>query len=617
MRAFKIIAPLLLITGSLVAQRSVIAQNPAVITGKLVKIASPGNPDPTWKNVPSRNERGIIGRDEGIDNNEYEPTPIYNSMTKDVDKAVQTAANGAPSGSVNSGFGGMGYTAVCPADPTMAVGPNHVLQMINGSSGAYFQIWNKTGTVLKAQSYMDAFTGKGGLGDPIALYDQLADRFVMTEFANKSETGSYGLIIAVSKTSDPTGLWSVYFYATTLFPDYPKYSVWSDAYYCKTNDFKQQRYNGATIWAFDRTAMLNGNSTATAQKFAMGTANKYYSMCPVGLSGTTTPPAGTGGLFAYLNDNSWSGSASDSVGILECDVNFTTPSLSKVVVAKSMAVNAYSLGSGNVPQPNNGQGLDALRNRVMNQPQYRNFGTYQSLVLAHVADVVYGSKSVASARWYELRNAGSWSVYQQQTYSPTQDYRFIPSININANGEIGMIYNVTNATNIYPSIKFVYHKPTDPLNTMSAEGIIVSGTASSNCYNRYGDYNHVVVDPSNNTTFWCTGMYNTSSSWSTYVASFTTTGTVGPLAAVRIEPDVTPNELKASVYPNPAGKQITLTVNEEAQMKMVDFNGKSVLSRVVQPGANKIDIGSYAPGVYIIRLNSKGKEGVLKFVKEQ
>jgi hypothetical protein len=615
MKSLKLIATLCFVSGTLMAQRNIVASNPVVITGKLIQ----NRPDPNWKNVKARDEKGIIGREDGLDNNEYEPKAIFNGFAKDKDPVVQTSAGG-PIADINTGFNGLGYTQVCPADPTVAAGPNHVLQMINGASGAYFQVWNKSGTTVVPKTYMDAITNKGGLGDPVVLYDQLADRFVMTEFAHKSETGTEGLIIAISKTSIPGGTpadWYVYYFSSTLFPDYPKFAIWGDAYYCKTNDFRSQRYNGASIWAFDRAKMLAGNASATVQKFAMGTSNKYYTMCPVGLSGTTQAPAGTGGLFAYLNDNSWSGSASDSVGLLECQVNFTTPGLSKVVVVKSLAVSAYALGSGTAPQPNGGQGLDVLRNRVMNQPQYRNFGSYSSIVLTHVADVTLGGKAIASPRWYELRSSGTWSVYQSGTFAPSADYRFMPSININSAGEIGMVYNVSSAT-VFPSVRFAYRKSTDPLGTMAAEGIIKAGTASSSCSGRYGDYNHTVIDPSNNTTFWATGMYNSASSWSTFVASFNTSGSVGPLPVIAssLPLSIEANELTASVHPNPATKQLVLTINQEAKMKMMDFNGKAVMAKNLQAGANKLDISAMAPGVYIIRLNSRNKESVVKFVKE-
>lgn len=605
---------MLLLCIALNAQKTIIAKGAQVVTGKLVGIVDPFKKNLSWKDVKVRDENGIIGKDGQHENDEYHPTPIFPNLTKDKDGAVQTKQGGNPI-AVSNGFSGLGYTQVCPADPTLAVGPNHIIQMINGSSGAYFKVYNKTGGQVVAQTYMDAITGKGGLGDPVVLYDQLADRFVMTEFANKPETGSDGIIFAVSRTNDPSGTWAVYFYPTTNFPDYPKFSVWGDAYYCKTNDFKRNRYAGATVYAFNKAAMIAGNATASMQSFAMGTANKYYSMCPVGLSGTTQAPTGTGGLFAYLNDNSWSGSSVDSVGLLEFDVNFTTPASSTISIAKSLAVSAYNLGSGTAPQPNGGQGLDMLRNRVMNQPQYRNFGTSASLVLAHVAD--------NSVRWYELSNAGTWSVKNQGTYAPDANYRFMPTININASGDIALAYNIS-STSVFPSIRFTGRKAGDAANTMTvAEGIIKAGTVSSSCSGRYGDYNHIVVDPSDNATFWVTGMYNAASSWSTYINSFNiATGFVGAERRpgninAAIQENI--NTLQASFYPNPVKKFLYLTLDNlsaEATISISDLTGKLIMERKANGGTNKIDVAQLAAGVYMIKVINADKSFTDKFVKE-
>lgn len=619
MRKVYLITPMLLLSIVLNAQKNIIAKGAQTVIGKLIKVADPFKKDPNWKDIKVRDENGIIGKDGQHENDEYKPVAIFPNLQNDKDGALQTKQGSNGSVAVSAGFNGLGYTSVCPADPTVAVGPNHVIQMINGGSGAYLKIWSKTGTQLLAQTYMDAITGKGGLGDPIVLYDQLADRFVLTEFANKPETGTDGLVFAVSKTNDPTGLWNVYYYSTVNFPDYPKFSIWHDAYYAKTNDFKRNRYSGARAYAFNKAAMIAGNATAAMQSFALGTANKYYSMCPVGLSGTTQAPAGTGGLFAYLNDNSWSGSATDSVGLLEFDVNFTTPSLSAISVAKSLAVAAYTLGSGTIPQPNNGQGLDALRNRVMNQPQFRMVGSTPTIVLAHVGNNASG---IASVRWYELTNTGTWAVRNQGTYSPDNNYRFMPSINVNAAGDVGLSYNVSSTT-VFPSIRFTGRKYADAANTMTiTEGVLKAGTAVSSCVNRYGDYNHLVVDPSDDATFWMTAMYNAASSWSTYINSFNlATGFVGadkrPASNISIRE--TANTLQASVYPNPAKKVLYLTLDNaatESTITIADITGKVILERKANGGVTKIDIENLASGIYMLKIFNADKSFTHKFVKE-
>ena len=516
------------------AQDKIIAGNPTIITGHLVKITRPLRDyklgEKAIPDIIVRDLNGIVGKDEefeeGINSARYpEKTPFIN------DPALQTRYPNLPKvnplNAITQNFAGLPYQPLNPPDPTLCVGPNHIIQMINGSSGALFKVFNKTGGQVVAQTYLDAITGKGGLGDPIALYDQLADRFVLTEFNNKPETGSEGLTFAVTQTNDPSGVWYVYFFSTgTTFPDYPKFGVWTDAYYATTNDFANgSSYSGSSVYAFDRAKMIAGNQTATVQKFTLGSSNKEFSMIPVCLEGTSLPPAGTGGLIAYMNDNTWSGAAADSIGLFEFKVNFTTPSLTTVSTKASLAVTAYKSNICTatrgqcISQPGSTVSVEALHEKVMNQPVYRNFGTFEGIVLSHVVDK---GSNISGVRWYELtKTTGNWGVNQQSTYSPDNTHRWMPAICYDAAGNIGLAYNVSSsATGVYPGARYTGRKSCDALNTMTyAESVIIAG-AAANASTRYGDYNHLVCDP-DGVHFWFTCEYNAASTWSTRIASFT------------------------------------------------------------------------------------------------
>ena len=615
---------------SIAKAQEIISRNPKVILGKLVRIGNPDKRIEGWKDIKVRDEHGIIGKEDQVENDEYILPVPFSNMQQKTDKALQERSSAitpqlqAAALSVGSSFDGMGYTSVCPADPSSAVGPNHIVQMINGGSGGYVKVFSKTGAQLKAQFYMDAVTGVGGLGDPVVLYDQLADRWLITEFSNKSEAGSEGLVLAMSVTNDPTGAWKAYFFKTTLFPDYPKFSIWNNAYYAKTNNFRHNSYNGASIFAFDRAAMLAGSATVSLQVFSLGKANKYYSMCPVSLSGTTLPT--TSGLFAYMNDNSWSGSATDSIGLAECKINFATPSASVVTTAASLAVAAFDPNGPSVTQPANGQTLDNLENRIMFHPSYRNFGTSASVVMANVVN----ANSVNGIRWYELTlpSAGAWSVKQQGTYSPDATHRFMPAINIDCSGNIGLIYNAAaSATNIYPSVKFTGRLAGDPLGTMTVtETTIGAGTASSNCFNRYGDYNQLELDPTNNATFWGNGMYNKASSWSTRIGSFTLGTCSAPIAKtpptkgqqLKLTPVNAGAEGKVAIFPNPASTTIRVFVKNfkpETVLSIVDLKGSTILQQKLISANDEINIAALKKGVYIVKVISGTDKTIVRLVK--
>lgn len=514
------------------AQENVIARGAGEIKGQLVRTTAPLRSltaeQHLLKEIPVRDENGIIGMKK-------QPVvfPYFaeqNAMTEDpaIQKKYNVLAEGLNAASIGANFNGIGYQPLNPPDPTLCVGPNHIIQMVNGSSGALLKVFNKTGGQVVAQTYLDAFTGKGGLGDPIALYDQLADRFVLIEFNNKTETTQEGLTFAISQTPDPTGSWYVYFFGFgTTFPDYPKVSVWNDAYYATTNDFANaSSYTGSSAWAFDRAKMIVGDPTATAQRFTLGNTNKFFSMCPVLWQGTTAPPTGSGGLIGYVFDDAWTTSTTDrdSIGLLEFKVNFANAALSTVTHKSSMATTAYksdictATRGRCISQPGTTIALEALHQKVQNQPVYRNFGSYEGIAFTHLVDK---GTNIAGVRWYELRKTtGNWGIYQQSTYAPDNTHRWLPSLCYDKYGNIGLAYNVSSsATGVYPGARFTGRKECDPLNTMTyAEQVIIAGTAS-NGSNRYGDYNHLVADP-DGTSFWFTAEYNGASTWSTRIASF-------------------------------------------------------------------------------------------------
>ncbi|HLO82449.1 MAG TPA: choice-of-anchor J domain-containing protein [Chitinophagaceae bacterium] len=516
------------------------------ITPRLSKW-KPNVDDPVLR-IKTRDEKGLIF------SRNIQPAKMtnYNNGSKGQDPAWQqryritenpallTPSESKASYYVSSdiSFDGIGFTNISPADPTIAVGPNHIIEMVNGSSGsAYFKIFTKNGGQLALEAFMDQLPGSSynGAGDCITWYDQLTNRFVMTEFGDSSKTGTAvnSLIMAVSASSDPLGAWYVYeFPDASFFPDYPKYANWGDAWYGMTRDFTGS-YIGNSVWAFDKMKMINGAAVATVQRIRLvDTDSKYNSLCPVSLSGSTPPPAGTPGLFLYFSDDNFSASATDtdSLGLVGFKVNFADPSKSTAGVIQSLPAAPFKSDvciARNCAPSASGQGYDVVSNRVMNRPYYRNFGTHESIVANHTVDAT--GTGVAGVRWYELRrNGGAWQNYQQGTFAPqdlipcvdpANKFRFMGAITLNGFGQIAMAYNVSSATS-FASIGFTGRNTSDPLNAMSyEETIAVKGTGFGSFGNRWGDYSEIAPDPVNDSLFWFCGMYGSPNGWGTKIFS--------------------------------------------------------------------------------------------------
>ena len=349
-------------------------------------------------------------------------------------------------------FNGQGYTFVNPPDTVGDVGANHYVQMINATDVA---VYNKTtGALIQAFALTSLGGCSTGSGDPIVLYDQLADRWFLSEFGSGN-----GLCVFISQTPDPLGAYYSYQFNMPSFPDYPKYGVWPDAYYATANE------NSPSVMALDRTRMLAGLS-ATFQRFTATALSgfSFQALTPGDLDGMTPPPAGAPDYIMRHRDTEVHGPSgfpsSDILEIYAFHVDWTTPAnstftkLPDIVTAEFDSdlcglSSFYCMGMPGVPQGSTSS-LDPLREVIMNRLAYRNFGSHETLVGNFVTDI--NGNNIGGVRWFELRKvgAGAWSLYQEGTYAPTTaDNRWMGGIAMDGAGNIALGYNVSSQT-VYP-----------------------------------------------------------------------------------------------------------------------------------------------------------------------
>lgn len=425
---------------------------------------------------------------------------------------------------------------VVPPDTEGDVGPEHYVQWNNIS----LSIFDKTGKVLLGPVAGNAlFSGFGGPcettndGDPIVLYDHLADRWFLSQFALPNyPRGPFFQCIAVSQTGDPTGAYHRYEFQMPVnkLNDYPKFGVWPDAYYMSVNQFRPPllTFSGAGVAAFERDKMLDGLPAQLLYGDLALVNPNFGGLLPSDLDGPP-PPAGIPNIFVSVDDNP------DQLNIWHFHVDFDTPSNSSFGVGGmpnqvlTTAPFDSSLGFSCdiarrcIPQPSPGQLVDAIADRLMFRLQFRNHGTYGSLMANHT---VNAGGNRAGIRWYELRTTGGgWTIHQQGTYAPGDgDHRWMGSIAMDGDGNIALGYSVS-GTGTFPSVRYVGRVPTDPLGTLpQMETILIPGTGVQTAgFNRWGDYSMMTVDPTDDCTFWYTQEYyaNTSGQgWQTRIGSF-------------------------------------------------------------------------------------------------
>ncbi len=457
-----------------------------------------------------------------------EPKDPIEGLLNWTDPVAQTAEGNGQMPPPIANFAGLdfaGFGAGYPPDTNGDVGPEYYIQTVNTSVGIYEK---DTGTRVVGLSFDAFFQGPAGTpcdtsnaGDPVALYDPMADRWIVTDFAwFNFNTGPYYECIAVSQTGDPvSGGW--YFYAlqadTGFFAgylnDYPKLGVWPDGWYMTANMFQINPPGdgfGVRVWALDRDSMLSGGPLNEVH-FDVCTDGTCGALLPSNLRGELPPP-GAPNYFVTT-------SAPDLLQIWEFHVDWVTPGNSTFSGPVDLQVAPFVIAAS-VPQPNTGTLLDSLSFRPMMQLQYRNIDGDESLWLNHS---VAATDGIGGVRWYEVVDpGGAPTVAQQATYQPDGHYRWMGSLAVDQDGNMAVGYSAS-STSLFPSIRYAGRYAGEAPDLLpQAEESLIEGTGSQTGISRWGDYSTMTVDPTDDCTFWYTTEYyiTTGSNWQTRIGSF-------------------------------------------------------------------------------------------------
>jgi hypothetical protein len=438
-----------------------------------------------------------------------------------------------------TGFNFLGVGAgATPSDSNASVGNNQLVETVN----VRYQVWSLNRLTSSATSLLgpvnintlwSGFTGPCATqnsGDPIVLYDKIANRWLISQFTSAASAGFFYQCVAVSTGADATGTYARWAFAVPggNFGDYPHFGVWTDAYYMMAHGFSPTTggFVAGVFAAMDRAQMLAGNPAATWQVIL--DPNEAGHM-PADLDGFAPPPTSAPGIFLSIHGT--------SMYIYRMKVDFITPGNTvktrQATVPVAPATSACALsGSVCIPQPGTVRLLDSLGDVLMFRAAYRNFVDHESIVISHSVDP--GVSGLASGvRWYDFRISGTPDAvcasypctYQQGTIADVANgrSRWMPSIAMDGAENILVGYSTTGKTNGSEnhSIRYTGRAKGDPLGVMTApEVTIVTGTANNTNNSRWGDYTSMSSDPFDDCTFWYVGQYYTVlNSWSTRIAS--------------------------------------------------------------------------------------------------
>lgn len=446
---------------------------------------------------------------------------------------------------------------VLPPDTNGDIGPNHYVQWVNLS----FAIWEierstHTATLVYGPAAGNTlWSGFGGLceshnnGDVITLYDTLAGRWLMSQFAFDHDLHEYHQCVAVSGGDDPTSTWNRYDFllSTKKLNDYSKFGVWPGGYFLTYNQFADG-WKGQGAAALERDAMLAGAPARIVQFDLFESDPNVSSLLPADLDGPTPPPPGAPAVFATVDDD-MNGYSPDQIQIWQMAVDWSQPEATTFNRVAVLDLTQAGWGFDSelcgayrgrcIPQPVPDTALEGITDRAMYRLAYRNFGDHESFLLNHTVDA--NRQGLAGIRWYELRrdpakaalsgeealSPGEDSLpylYQAGTYAPDGDSRWMGSIAMDRAGNVALGYSIS-SSRTYPSIRYTGRLAGDPLGTLpQGEAVLAAGGGSqTGIAARWGDYSMMGIDPVDDCTFWYTQEYyptTDSLTWHTRIGSF-------------------------------------------------------------------------------------------------
>lgn len=467
-----------------------------------------------------------------------------------------------------------------PHDPSGDIGPNHYVQMVNATLVAVYDLEGNLVQQFAANTLWTEFGGVS-VGDPIVLYDDDADRWVLTEFSDPAN-----VFIAISEDTDPLGSYTVYNFSTPEFPDYPKYAITPDALVFTSNE------GGAGTlhqYFIERAALLAGDPTARMQRVEISGNNDteagFYVSTPVDWNGANMP-YDSKPIVLTLNDSSWDGGPEqDQVEVYTFDIDFddqtnTTVSQSSIVTTPFDSYPCSESGFGFQCTPQlGGGGLDALPELITNIPHLRNFGTHESMVFSFVTDATDG-QNLSAIRWMELRRTSEsdWAIYQEGTFAPDDGLdRYMSSIAMDDFGNIAMGY-VTSSSETYADVRVTGRYNGDELGVMTIEEVVVAeGVSTIQSFGRFGDYSQMSVSPDGDNTFWFTTEYGGGN----------TLGAATRIVAVQLQKDTFDMQAVAVVEPTSASdltasEVVTVTVRNQGLSPIDSYTVGYMLDGVEQ-----------------------------------
>lgn len=438
------------------------------------------------------------------------------------DVSAVSASIGRPV--VQKGFQGFPMGTSIPPDPIMAVGPNHVMVMVNTS----FRIFDKNGTLLKtvtAANFFNSIAPGTGPNDPQIIYDHFANRWVMLWMTNPTAT-NHRHLFAVSDDADPIGTW--YQWNTSAI-------ALGDSTTPHWGDYPALGYDSVALYLSSRQFPLAGGSFQYNKLRIVPKAPLYANT-----AGSITytdfwdfrDPEQNATFDGIRPPNAYS--YSDKAFFVNIPpfnpTNYMTIWTLSNPISNNPSITAKNVGVAQYRSPTQPQQLGGGTPLLESgSRQIRANGIYRDSALWVVHAVGSGPNNEYSAVRYVKFDPFAKKALEDVAFGASGYWYFYPAIAVNKNHDLLVTYSRSGRTE-YPGAYISGRKKSDPAG-LSTSVTMKEGAGNyvltfGGTRNRWGDYNGIAVDPSDQTTMWAHTEYAMAkNSWGTWVAS----AKIGPL----------------------------------------------------------------------------------------
>jgi len=397
-----------------------------------------------------------------------------------------------------------------PPDGAVAAGSNDVVAAINALIGIYDKAGNQLAPYQSMSSFFSNLGLSGGYSDPRVVYDEVQGRFIITDDLIDYDffwniTDSY-VLVAVSQTSDPTGLWNKFAFetkgqnqagTTDTWSDYPTVGLNSSGLYIATDQYEDCNaydsscvFSDAWIMVISLSDLYAANPTPTVTTFK-------NVMTAGGAQAAAIQPALTFGnpseefLVAALFPSDPNAASSSVLNLFSINTS-GTPSLTRM----DLAVPSYAMPP-DASQPGTVVPIATNDFRLINAV----WAGGNLWCAQNVADDL-GTSAVA--RWYEIGLADlSQPMLQDWGTITGSGNAFYPAITPTSNGQVTVVFS-TSSTSQYPSAAYSGRAATDPPGALRTPVVYRAGLtpytqsytdSTGKVWYRWGDYSGISLDP--------------------------------------------------------------------------------------------------------------------------